>query len=53
MEIKKTVSELQEVPIDDIGFDMAIDVNVDDGPSDVQDWGCGDAEGFDGAGDDD
>ncbi|KAL1802102.1 hypothetical protein ACET3Z_030749 [Daucus carota] len=53
MEIKKTVPELQEVPNDDIGFDMAIDVNVDDGPADVQDWGGGDAEGFDGAGDDD
>ncbi|KAL1802097.1 hypothetical protein ACET3Z_030744 [Daucus carota] len=53
MEIKKTVPELQEVPIDDIGFDVAIDVNVDDGPANVQDWGGGDAEGFDGAGDDD
>uniref|UniRef100_A0A175YEM1 DNA2/NAM7 helicase-like C-terminal domain-containing protein n=1 Tax=Daucus carota subsp. sativus TaxID=79200 RepID=A0A175YEM1_DAUCS len=51
--VRQTLPELQEVPNDDIGFDMAIDVNVDDGPADVQDWGGGDAEGFDGAGDDD
>ncbi|KAK1402324.1 putative helicase MAGATAMA 3 [Heracleum sosnowskyi] len=53
MEIKKAAPELQEGPGDDIGVDMTIDVNVDDGQADNQDWGGGDAEGFDGAGDDD
>lgn len=51
MEIKKTAPQLPEGPGDDIDVDMAIDVNVDDGQN--QDWGGGDAEGFDGAGDDD
>ncbi|XP_074381844.1 putative helicase MAGATAMA 3 [Apium graveolens] len=53
MEIKKTAPELPEGPGDDIDVDTAIDVNVNDGQVDNQDWGGGDAEGFDGAGDDD
>lgn len=52
MEIKKAIPELKEGPGDDIGMDMAIDVNVYAEQVENQVWENEDAEGFNEGGDD-